>query len=119
MNIDAQQLTTLVTVCMIIASTCTSAVPVIYAFSPWYRSRLGRAFMVQALAFSVALDFALLFRFWRPEDIRVLHVLVASVYISIAAATAGIAWLMIQLNHNIGRHNKENTDVYIDLNVAS
>jgi hypothetical protein len=51
---NAQTLLTWIRVVETIAAVCTTAVPVIYAFSAWNTRTLGRLFMWQAISFATA-----------------------------------------------------------------
>jgi hypothetical protein len=48
---------------LIVATITTTSFPVLYAFSPWHKRPLGRAFMLEALtvAFAIWLKFILTF----------------------------------------------------------
>lgn len=87
-------------ICLVIASVGTTLVPFIYAFSPWYKTNLGRAFMTQALAFSLAVDMTTYFAFRPPEDIRVRLWANAAVFTIIAVSTIGLAILIWRLNYS-------------------
>lgn len=56
---------------LIIAAISVTAFPLLYAFSPWYRSRLGRAVMLQSVSVALAVDLSAIFQF---KEITNLHV---------------------------------------------
>lgn len=89
----------IIEVCLAIAAICTTLVPVIYAFSPWYRSALGRAFMVQAIAFALVLDgtwFAAHVIVHDPELILAVNMLI---FLLVAGATFSVAFMIWKINH--------------------
>lgn len=85
--------------CLIIAAITTTAFPVLYAFSPWYKSKLGRIVMAQSLAFAVAIDMTTIFQFWVPSSMRLILWLNALVFSSIAAASTALTWKLWKLNY--------------------
>lgn len=86
-------------ICTIVAAVGTTAVPVLYAFSPWRSRRLGQLFMLQAVAFAMAIDLTVLFEIWRPINILVLFWVNAVVFTFIASSTSALAIFMWRLNH--------------------
>ena len=83
-------------VCVICCVT-TTAVPLLYAFTPW-RSRLfGRLFMLQAISFAAAIDLTTLFAFWRPENILVVFWVDIVVLSGIALSTSTLTIMMIAI----------------------
>lgn len=111
MNSDAQSLSAWVMACLIIASICTTAFPVLYFFSGrWYADHVGRALMGQSIAFAVALDLTLLLKFWHPHPHHIVYVIAVIAYTAIAATTAGITGLMVRYNY----FRKENSDEEFD-----
>lgn len=86
--------------CVAIAAFFTTLFPFLYLFSPWYKSKLGRVLMLQAVAFALAVDLTLLFQFWTPKNIYVILWLNVIVFSLIAAASAMLTWGMLRINHN-------------------
>lgn len=101
MNSDLQNMREWIRICVLVASVGTTLVPVIYAFSPWYKSHLGRAFMLQAVSFSAAIDLTLWFMYWPPDDIRIKFWANAFVFTLIAISTTGLAFMIWKLNYPI------------------
>ena len=89
-----------------IAAICTTSVPIIYSFSPWYRSRLGQLFMLKACSFALAMDLACLFMVWQPKNILIIFWADAIVLTLIAGSTLALAILILKLNlpKKKGRH---------------
>lgn len=93
-----------------IAAICTTAVPVIYAFSGWNTRTLGRLFMWQAISFAAALDVTVIFTFWRSRTPNILMMILtidAIVLTAIAASTAAMAFYILYLNHFYRRNDNE------------
>lgn len=115
---DIETLTHWVVGMLAIACVCATAFPILYLFAPWYKTRLGRALMIQGWAFAVALDLTLLFYFWQPVSLFVVLWVNAVVFTLIAGATAYLTWKM--LKHNLylplkkQHEKKENTNVGAD-----
>lgn len=99
---DIETLRFWIRVCLWVAAICTTLVPAIYSLSPWYRSLLGRAFMVQAIAFAMIVDITLIFSYWKPDsqaDILVRFWVNAVLLTIVAGATLMLAISIWLLNH--------------------
>lgn len=99
MTHDVEVLMEWIRVATIIAAVCTTSVPVIYSFSPWYESILGRLFMLKAVSFALAMDLTVLFMLWKPSNILVVFWTDAVVLTLIAGSTASLAILIWRMNH--------------------
>jgi len=97
---DVDTLRAWIHIVLLIAAGCTTSVPFIYSFSPWYKSSLGRLFMLQAVSFATAMDLSATFAWWTPTDILILFWVDALVLTSVAFSTAALAYLIWWLNHN-------------------
>lgn len=65
---DVETLRVWVRVLLIVTAICVTSFPTLYAiFSPWYRSRLGWAVMLQSLAVAVVIDYAAGVRYIFPD----------------------------------------------------
>lgn len=93
--------------CLFVTALCTTAFPIMYAFSPWYKSPLGRALMTQAIAFALAIDLTLVVQFWNPSDILILFWLNAFVLTLVAVSTGWLTVQMIQANYKKLNKKKE------------
>lgn len=99
MTHDINVLRAWIRIVLLVAAICTTAVPILYSFSPWRSRRVGQLFMLQALSFAAAIDMSLLFAYWRPRNILMLFWVDAFVLTAIAVSTAALAWLMVRLNY--------------------
>ena len=82
----------------IICAICTTAVPIIYSFSPWRSRALGKLFMLQAISFALAIDISVLFSIWIPTDILVVFWVDAIVLTAVAVSTASLAIFIWRMN---------------------
>jgi hypothetical protein len=107
---DVENLRSWIRVCLWVCAICTTLVPLIYSFSPWWRSLLGRAFMIQAISFAMIVDITLIFAYWKPDslsDILVRFWVDAILLTLVAGATLTLAitiWLLNHRQHHLRRH---------------
>lgn len=94
---------------LIAAALGATLVPLIYARTYWFRSMLGRLFMMQAISFALALDCTVLFRFWE-YPIMVTLFLNAWVFTMICISTTAMTVFIWKLNYTEkeGRHERRN-----------
>lgn len=117
MTLDTEILLQITQGSLLIATVFTVMFPVLFSFSPWYRTPLGRVIMLQALAFAIALTFTLAFQFWSPPaGIQLL--INTFVFILIAVATASVTWMLWRLNYHDEAqkeedHMKDNTRPFL------
>jgi hypothetical protein len=98
MTEDIEVLTRWIEIFLVTSSVSATTVPVIYAFFPWYRSRLGRTLMFQSIAFSLALDVTTIFHFWMPSNIMLIFWTNTIIFGLITLATLSVNYMMIMLN---------------------
>lgn len=118
MTHDVQVLTVWIQLCLLLAAFFATLFPVLYSFAPWWSTRLGRALMLQGIAFALALDLTLLFSFWVPEDILVLFWVNAIVFTLIAFATGYLTWKMLKHNVYIPLRSKKEASNVRDLRAS-
>jgi hypothetical protein len=111
---DIEALQTLTTIFIWIAAVCTTSFPLLYAFSPWYKTPLGRVVMLQAGAFALAIDVTLIARYWTSPDDLTMFLINNLVFGVIALATASMTYLLWKANYEVRRkeelHNRRSTD---------
>ncbi len=110
MTRDLNALRTWILIVLTIAALCTTAVPIIYSFSPWRKKLLGRLFMLQAVSFAFATDMSVLFAFWGPRDILIRFWINALMLTMIAISTSALAWLILRMNFPRQRKKVELND---------
>ena len=103
--VDIDVLAVWILICVIVAAIGTTAVPILYSFSPWRSHLLGQLFMLQAISFALAVDFTALFAVWSPKNILVMFWVNTIVFTAIAVSTSSLALLMWKLNHPKKRKN--------------
>lgn len=93
-----------------IAAFFTTLFPILYASSPWYKSALGRIFMVQSIALAMAVDATLLTRVWVPTHPVGVFLMDASIFTLIAITSASLTYQMWTLNHPKNGDNDESDE---------
>ena len=68
MSLDLETVRHISDVTLVVTAICATAFPVLYVPSPWYKSHLGRAVMIQSASLAFAIDITLVFRVWRFTD---------------------------------------------------
>ena len=99
MTRDIEVLEMIIVIDVVIAAFFTTAFPILYLFSEWNKSKLGKILMLQGVAFALAVDLTLLFAFWTPKDILVQFWVSAFVFTFIAFATGALCWMLWRTNH--------------------
>lgn len=107
MTTDVANLLMWIQVCLWVAAVCATAFPLLYLFSPWFRSSLGRWLMMQGVAFAVAIDTTLLFQYWTPDNVIVVFWVNAFVFTLAAVATAGLTLMLWRSNYKHRKRVKE------------
>lgn len=107
MNSDPATLILWIRGCLWIAALCTTAFPLLYLFSAWQGSKLGRVVMLQAVAFALAMDVTLLFQYWTPSSPMVIFWINAFVLSLIAVASASLTVMMWVSNYKLRKRIKE------------
>lgn len=113
-NRDIEELRQWTQFFLLVASICTTAFPIIWAFSRWWTTLVGRLLMFQAVAFSFAIDMTLFFQYWEPgqDDIMKLFWLNAFVFGLIAISTMLLTVTMVRMNYlRRKRKKRENQNV--------
>ena len=80
---------------LILAVAFSTLFVIMYAFSPWYRSVVGRLLMLQSFSVALALDITLYFQFWPPHHILVAFWIELIEFLLIALATCLLCILLL------------------------
>jgi hypothetical protein len=88
----------------VICSLTTTAVPILYSFTPWRTRLFGKLFMVQAISFAIAMDFTTLFAFWRPTSILIVFWVSIGMLSLIGISTSGLAIMMFVIPYRVRRN---------------
>jgi hypothetical protein len=94
---DVQTLRHYLFIVVAVAAGGVTAIPIVYSFAPWWKSKLGIKFMALAVSFAITLDVTVLFQFWKPSSILVLFWTECTIFTLIAAAAWPLAWLMLRM----------------------
>ncbi len=85
---DIQTVIHIIRIFLVITAVCVTSFPLLYLFSPWYRSNLGRAMMIQSVSVAFAVDISVVRSYWATEwsltAILIVNVLTLS-FISVAS----------------------------------
>lgn len=84
--------------CVIMAALGTTAIPTVYAFTPWRTRVLGKMFMLNSVLFAMTIDLTAILYIWKLEDTTMALWLRALRFGFIACATAVVAWWIWRLN---------------------
>lgn len=88
----------------VICSISTTSVPILYSFTPWRTRLFGKLFMVQAIAFALAMDLSTLFAFWQPKNIYIVFWVNIAFLTGIAIATSTLAVMMFIVPYRVRRN---------------
>lgn len=108
MTWEVNSLQNLTLVALWLAAFGTTLFPVLYLFSPWYKSILGRTMMAQAWAFALTVDATLLFRYWQPPSFWTQFVS-SMLFVYIAGTAITLSAILWKLNYQ-HRWQKESDD---------
>lgn len=92
-----------------IASICVTAFPVLYLFSPWYRSKLGWAVMLQSVSVALAIDLSAAFQYWTITDLGTIFLINVAVLSFISVTSLFLTAVLVYYNFNL--FNKEHENV--------
>lgn len=100
MTHDIETLTNILKVFLWVAAFFATSFPVLYMFSPWYSTNLGRLLMLQSVSFALAIDLTVLFTVWQPENILIYFWVQVFVFGFIAIATGLLTYGLWRTNHS-------------------
>lgn len=100
MTRDVELLRLWLRIAVVVASIGATSFPLVYAFSPWRRSPLGRVMMLLGVSLAFAMDLTVLFMFWRPANILVMFWVNAIIISGIAVSTFSLTWLVWRMNYS-------------------
>lgn len=105
---DVQTVIHISQIFLVIAGFCVTTFPLLYGlYSPWYRSPLGRAVLLQSVAVALAIDLSIIGQFWTittdPTFILVINVSVLS-FVALASVYLTIQLIIYNWFH---RENEE------------
>lgn len=93
---------------LILAAITTTLYPILYSFLPWYRSRLGRAVMLKAVAFCLTIWLKFVLTFFLNDNTReLLRWVNAGVLIVIGVATSTMTYEMYIIQRDAIKKSKQ------------
>ena len=95
---EIDTLRTIIGVFLWIAAISTTSFPVLYSFSGWKKTYLGRILMMQAIAFAFAVNLTLLTHYWTPFNLQVRLWFFIFAFGFIAVSTACLTYLLWRAN---------------------
>jgi hypothetical protein len=104
-------LTNWVRVFLISATVFADLFVVLYAFSPWYRSAVGRLLMLQSISLALALDITLVFHFWPPSSIWTAFWVEVMEFFLITIASCSLCILLLVYYTRTLRRRKANRHI--------
>lgn len=112
MTRDLETLQQWLKICLLVAAICTTAFPLLWAWSPWWQTLLGRLMMLQAIAFAAAVDITAFFQYygsdaWFAKHILFIFWLNAIVFALIALATLLLTVTMARMNWRRHKRKRE------------
>jgi hypothetical protein len=97
MSHDVETLRRWLFIVVVIAGVGATSVPLLYSFTGWRKSRLGKLFMFKSLAFATLVNLFVLFKFWKPS-IVVIVLFYAIVFTAIATFSIGMSIYIFRVN---------------------
>jgi hypothetical protein len=100
MNSDIHTLVVWIRVVAVIASLCSTSLPILYSTFPWRTRTLGRLFMLLAVNMALAVDLSTMFLFWRPTSTVIRFWINGTILTLIAISTLLLTIFMWRLKHS-------------------
>lgn len=106
---DVSVLNHWIRIIVVVAAICTASVPSVYAFSRWYKSWLGQLFMLQSIAFALAMWLFAVLSFWVSANRYIVIVSILVVLVLISISTLALTIMIIKINYprSRGRHSHD------------
>lgn len=90
MNMD--QLRVAVNVVVVLATLTAITFPVMYAFSTWNRSFIGRFLMADSIAYALLMSLTTFFRFWQPMDPQMVRTIYLIAFVGILITNVALLY---------------------------
>lgn len=90
-----------------IAVLLTAAFPVLYLFSPWWKSWTGRALMYRAVSYTVLMIGSVWLHFWPPDDVGYRLWIRILLFTFLAGGSASGLYMLWRVNHLSTTKKKE------------
>jgi hypothetical protein len=104
---DMETVIEYIKIMLVVTGICVSLFPILYLFSPWYRSHLGRAVMIQSMSVAFAIDISVVRAYWL-QDMTVTALFLLNLVILAFIAGASMYLVVMLLYYNF--QNRETQD---------
>lgn len=95
----------MITICWVVAAVAATAFPVLYSFSSWSKSTLGRVMMSNAIATAFLVDLVVVSRL-RLFNVEISLILYIVAFIAFACTKTAMSVMMIAINYRKGNKNE-------------
>lgn len=99
MTRDPVVLENIIKYALFVAAFFATLFPLLYSFSEWNKSVLGRILMLHGISLALALDVTVLFYFWQPKDILVFFWVEIVIFSLIAVANLLMCVYLVRYNY--------------------
>lgn len=103
---EYQALRIVLYVTIAIAILLTAAFPVLYLFSPWWKSWFGRALMYRAVSYTVLMIGAVWLHFWPPDDVGYRMWIHLLLFTFLASGSGSGLYTLWRVNHSPKKKEK-------------
>lgn len=109
MTPELERLQNWIHIFLIVAAVCTTLFPLVWSFSPWWTTTVGRLLMLQSIALALAIDATAYFQFSEVglHNINLIFWLNAVIFGLIALASMLLTVTMIRMNYFSRSRRKE------------
>lgn len=97
MTRDIETLQLWIRIVAVIASVCTTTLPIVYSTFPWRTRLIGRLFMLQTMSLALTVDVSTMFAFWKPKDVLIVFWVDALMLTLLAISAILMAFFMLKL----------------------
>lgn len=87
--------------CLLVTAVFTTLFPLLWMFSPWYETVVGRLIMIRSIAFSAAVDLTVYFLLFTPREefANTYYLLQAIVFSVITVVSILLTFTMLNMNY--------------------
>lgn len=106
MTRDVETLQMILKYSLYVAAFFATLFPILYSFSRWNESGLGRILMIHGITLALALDVTVLFFFWTPNDILIVFWTELIAFSLIGVASILMCFYLVRFNYLKRRTNE-------------
>lgn len=116
---EVQVLRSVLYVTIAIAVLLTAAFPVLYLFSPWWRSWTGRALMYRAVSYAVLMIGSVWLYIWPPENVELRLWIRLLLFTFLASGSATGLYMLWRVNYSSKKKEKRIPDKMTRLQLSN